>query len=31
LIAPIPAMFMLGFEIPLWGLFVWALSVAYLG
>jgi len=31
LLAPIPAMFMLGFHIPIWGLFLWALSIAYLG
>ena len=30
-VAPIPAMFALGNDIPLWGLFLWALSVAYLG
>ena len=27
----IPAMKMLGYEIPVWGLFAWSLSVAYLG
>ena len=31
LLAPIPAMKMLGHEIPTWGLFVWAAAVAYLG
>ena len=31
LLAPIPAMHLLGFEIPLAGLFAWGLSVAYLG
>ncbi len=31
LVAPIPAMFLLGYEIPLWGMFVWSLSVAFLG
>lgn len=31
LLAPIPAMAMLGYEIPVHGLFLWALSVAYLG
>ena len=31
LLAAIPAMELLGFEIPLPGLFVWALSIAYLG
>ncbi len=30
-VAPIPAMFALGYEIPLWGLFLWSMSVAYLG
>ena len=31
LLAPVPAMSLLGFEIPLAGLFMWGLSVAYLG
>ena len=31
LLAPVPAMTLLGYEIPLPGLFVWGLSVAYLG
>jgi len=31
LVAPIPAMLMLGYEIPLWGMFVWVASVAFLG
>lgn len=31
LVAAIPAMKILGFEVPVWGLFVWALSIAYLG
>ena len=31
LLAAIPAMTLLGFEIPLLGLFLWSLSVAYLG
>ena len=31
LLAAIPAMTLLGFEIPLPGLFIWSLSVAYLG
>ena len=31
LLAAVPAMQLLGFEIPLPGLFVWSLSVAYLG
>jgi len=31
LLAPIPAMFMLGYDIPIWGLFLWSLSIAYLG
>lgn len=30
-VAPIPAMFALGYDIPLWGLFLWSMSVAYLG
>ncbi|MCP4447695.1 MAG: OPT family oligopeptide transporter [Myxococcales bacterium] len=31
LVAPIPAMFLLGNEIPLWGMFAWVTSVAFLG
>ena len=31
LVAPIPAMLMLGYEIPLWGMFLWVASVAFLG
>jgi putative OPT family oligopeptide transporter len=31
LLAPIPAMKMLGYEIPVWALFVWGFSIAYLG
>lgn len=31
LVAPIPAMFMLGYEIPLYALFLWGLATAYLG
>tara|TARA_R110002096_G_scaffold299503_2_gene493960 strand:+ start:27042 stop:28820 length:1779 start_codon:yes stop_codon:yes gene_type:complete len=31
LVAPIPAMFLLGYEIPLWGMFAWVTSVAFLG
>lgn len=31
LVAPIPAMFMLGYDIPIWGLFLWTASIAYLG
>ncbi|SMF05032.1 OPT family oligopeptide transporter [Pseudobacteriovorax antillogorgiicola] len=31
LLAPIPAMGMLGEEIPTWGLFAWSLAIAYLG
>ncbi|MBT8493498.1 MAG: OPT/YSL family transporter, partial [Deltaproteobacteria bacterium] len=31
LVAPIPAMLMLGYEIPLWGMFAWVASVAFLG
>ena len=31
LLAPIPAMKMLGHEIPVWGLFAWSVAVAYLG
>ena len=31
LLAAIPAMNLLGFEIPLLGMFLWALSIAYLG
>lgn len=31
LVAPVPAMFMMGYEIPVWGLFLWTLSIAYLG
>lgn len=31
MVAPIPAMFMLGYEIPTYALFLWGLAVAYLG
>lgn len=31
MLAPIPAMSMLGHEVPLYALFLWALSIAYLG
>lgn len=31
MVAPIPAMMMMDYEIPIWGLFLWTLSIAYLG
>lgn len=31
LVAPVPALFMLGYEVPVWGLFLWVAAVAYLG
>lgn len=31
LVAPIPAMFLLGHEISIWGMFAWVLCVAFLG
>ncbi len=31
LVAPVPAMMMLGYEIPVWGLFLWTASIAFLG
>lgn len=31
LLAPIPAMQMLGYDIPIWGLFMWATSTAFMG
>lgn len=31
LLAPIPALYMMDIELPIWGLFLWAISVAFLG